>query len=104
MASVNARRAKRSRPGKVLGRTPAGDVITEAVAAELAEEAERGYDLSTLKPERIGRPSLGGTGASPRIGFRAAPDLYRAAKARAKREGRTVSELAREALAKYIAE
>jgi len=83
-------------------RTKAGEEITPEVADALAAEAEHGYDLSKAKPRRVGRPSLAGQGASPRMSFRTTPDLYRAAQKRAKNEGRSVSDLAREAVARYV--
>jgi len=83
-------------------RTRSGAEITPDVADALAAEAERGYDLSKARRRRAGRPSLGRDGVSPRVSFRATPELYRAAKRRAKQEGRTVSELAREAVARYV--
>jgi hypothetical protein len=83
-------------------RTKSGEEITPEIADALAAEAERGYDLSKAKRQRVGRPSLAGAGASPRLSFRATPDLYRAAQKRAKEEGRSVSELAREAVSRYV--
>jgi hypothetical protein len=76
--------------------------ISPRVADALAAEAERGYDLSKARRRRVGRPSLAGRGASPRVSFRTTPELYRAAKQRAAKERRTVSDLAREAVARYI--
>jgi len=84
-------------------KTKAGTEITPEIADALATEAERGYDLSKATPRRVGRPSLTGAGASPRLSFRTTPDLYRAAQKRAKKEGRSVSDLAREAVARYVA-
>lgn len=83
-------------------RTKAGEEITPEVADALVAEAERGYDLSKARRRRVGRPSLAGRGASPRMSFRTTPDLYRAAQKRAKKEGRSVSDLAREAVARYV--
>ena len=83
-------------------KTKAGTEITPEIADALAVEAERGYDLSKAKPRRVGRPSLAGAGVSPRLSFRTTPDLYRAAQKRAKEEGRSVSDLAREAVARYL--
>lgn len=83
--------------------TKTGEVLDSKAIDELAEEAERGYDLS--KAERIlvvGRPSLGDSGASPRLSFRAPPDLFDAARLRAEREGRSISDLAREALTRFL--
>nr|HET7120918.1 ribbon-helix-helix domain-containing protein [Solirubrobacterales bacterium] len=82
--------------------TPAGTVITQEVAEELAEEAERGYDLEHLERRFVGRPSLGQSGVSPRVSFRAPSDLYDAAWKRADKEGRSLSDLAREALERYL--
>lgn len=83
-------------------KTRSGAEISPRVGDALASEAERGYDLSKAKRRRVGRPSLGRDGVSPRVSFRATPELYRAAKKRAEEEGRTVSDLAREAVARYV--
>lgn len=83
-------------------RTRLGADVDSATADALAAEAERGYDLSKANRRRVGRPSLGARGTSPRVSFRATPELYRAAKRRAREEGRSVSELAREAVARYV--
>lgn len=93
--------AKVKRTQKKL-RTRSGAEIDSAAADALAVEAERGYDLSKARRRRVGRPSLGSRGASPRVSFRATPELYRAAKRRARQEGRSMSELAREAVARYV--
>jgi hypothetical protein len=90
--------AKVKKAGNTNPRTSPGDEITPEIAAE----AERGYDLSKAKRQRVGRPSLAGVGPSPRLSFRATPDLYRAAQKRANEEGRSVSDLAREAVARYV--
>lgn len=83
--------------------TRSGTVITEEIAEEMAEEIERdGLDISKLRRRYVGRPSLGPGGHSPRVSFRASPELYKAAWARADKEGRSLSELAREALTKYM--
>lgn len=72
----------------------AGARLTEARAAELTE--------ATLT--RLGRPSLAGTsGTSPRVTFRVTGPTRAAAEARAAAEGKTVSQLAREALEAYVA-
>jgi hypothetical protein len=88
-------------PGAKL-RTKAGAEITPSTTHALAREAERGYDLARAKRRRVGRPPLGARGASPRVSFRATPELYREAKRRARKEGRSVSELAREAVTRYV--
>jgi hypothetical protein len=55
------------------------------------------------KPERVqpGRPSLD-KGVSPRISYRVPRSLYTRAKKQADAEGRTVSEVAREALEQHL--
>jgi hypothetical protein len=51
-----------------------------------------------------GRPSLTGRSRpSPQVTFRLPPDLRAKAEARAKREGKRVSQVAREALERYLA-
>lgn len=83
--------------------TNSGTVITEEVAERMAEEFERdGLDLSRVERRYVGRPSLGPGGHSPRVSFRVPPDLYKAAWARADKEGRSLSELAREAFNRYM--
>lgn len=83
-------------------KTSAGTKIDSVTADVLAVEAEHGYDLSTSRRRRVGRPSLGPAGSSPRVSFRATPELYQAAKHRATKEGRTISDLAREAVDRYV--
>ena len=100
MAKVKRSRVKVTRRGNPI--SAGGTEITPEIADELAAEAERGYDLSKGRVVLVGRPSLSGHGSSPRLSFRIPPALYRAAKKRAKEEGRTVSELAREAVARYV--
>ncbi len=82
-------------------RTQSGAVLTDEMIEGLAAEAEAGYDLTRARPERVGRPSLD-QGISPRVTFRASRKLYEAALARAEHEQRTMSELAREALERYV--
>jgi hypothetical protein len=75
--------------------------ITDEIAEQLADEAEAGYDLTPSK--RVGRKSLAGAdGASPRVNFRMTAALQARAQARAEKEGKTISEIAREALEQYL--
>jgi hypothetical protein len=78
-----------------------GMPITPEVAAALADEAEEGYDLAKAERREVGRPSLA-TGISPRLSFRATETLYAATRQRAEVEGRTVSDLVREAVERYV--
>jgi hypothetical protein len=85
-------------------KTKSGKVLTRKDIEAMADEAEAGYDLRTFRAEPVpGRPSLG-KGVSPRISYRVPERLYSKAKARAKAEGRTVSELARDALNRYVSD
>lgn len=90
-----------SRAGRRPLRTKSGEPITDEDIAALAAEAEAGYDLTQARWERVGRPSLD-EGISPRLSFRASRKLYEAVRARAAREGRTISDLAREAVERYV--
>jgi len=96
--------AKMSKDEKKPLRLKSGEILTDELAEQLADEAERGYDISELRRQYVGRPSLGRRGVSPRISFRASPDLLKSAQRRADDEGRALSDLAREALERYLDE
>jgi hypothetical protein len=83
-------------------RTRSGTKLTKKVIDELADEAERGYDLEKAIRVTVGRPSLGTEGVSPRVQVRVDPQLAKALKARAREEHRSVSEIARIALREYV--
>lgn len=84
-----------------LPRSKSGVPITDELAEQLANEAEAGYDLKRSK--RVGRKSLAGAdGVSPRVNFRMTNELQARAQARAEKEGKTISEIAREALEQYV--
>ena len=71
-----------------------GTRLTEQVAENIVEETLR----------KVGRPSLSGARErSPQIAFRVAPSVRERAAEVAAKEGKTVSELAREALEDRIA-
>jgi len=84
-------------------KTRSGQKVTAKLVSELATEAEAGYDLASAERVRVGpgRPSLG-EGESPRITYRVAPSLFEQARALAREEGRTISDIAREALQRYL--
>jgi predicted HicB family RNase H-like nuclease len=82
--------------------TAGGDKLAEDDLEALADEAERGYDLTKAKRVAVGRPSLGATGVSPRVQVRVDPDLAQALHARAQKEQRSMSEIARTALREYV--
>lgn len=97
------KQAKFDPENEVLGVTRSGLVITEKVAEEMAEECEKEPpDPTTLERRYVGRPSLGPNGLSPRVSFRVSPELHKAAWARADKEGRSLSDLAREAFNRYM--
>lgn len=84
-----------------LPRSKTGVPITDDLSERLANEAEAGYDLTRSK--RVGRKSLAGAdGVSPRVNFRATAELHARAKARATKEGKTISQIARDALEQYV--
>lgn len=75
-----------------------GERITEERAEQMAEQA-----LEQVR--RSGRPSLSGEKThSPRVAFRVADKLNRRAQKVAHRQGKTVSQLGRDALEKYVDE
>ena len=101
MGKVNKPRKKVEKEEEFVTRS--GMVLTEEIAEQWAEEFEKDPpDPATLKRRYVGRPSLGPNGLSPRVSFRVPPDLHKAAWARADKEGRSLSELAREAFDQYM--
>jgi hypothetical protein len=84
-------------------RTASGEVLTENDIEKIADEIESDEPVVFTAVRPVGRPSLDGNGASPRVSFRIPTDLYAAAAERAIEEERTVSALAREALERYLA-
>ena len=92
-------------------RTRSGMVLDDKKVEELVREIE---DDATEWSEPLpksqwpvrgrGRPSLTGEPQhSPRVTFRLDPEVREQAAQRAEREGKTVSELARDALKRYLA-
>ena len=73
-----------------------GTRLTPAIAEEMADSA--------LREVRAGRPSLTGHGGrSPQVSFRLPPSMRDAAEQQARREGNSVSQLARDVLERYLA-
>jgi hypothetical protein len=80
------------------------EVVRDSRGRRITEKHATGIAEQTLERIGRGRPSL--TGAklhSPRVSFRAPAELRAKAEARAVREGKTVSQLAREALERLLA-
>ncbi|HEX5142148.1 MAG TPA: CopG family transcriptional regulator [Dehalococcoidia bacterium] len=76
-----------------------GQRITEARAQEIARETMAEYD------RRVGRPPLDRRNESihsPQVSFRLSERLARKAHDRAAREGKTMSQIGREALERYL--
>lgn len=74
-----------------------GTRLTDELAQEIATEA--------LAKARPGRPSLTGTGRhSPAISFRVPDDVREAVEQLAASEGKSVSQLARDALEQYVSQ
>lgn len=86
---------------KDYGRTISGKVITDDLLAKLAAEAEEGIDVEEILRRRGGRPSMGSAPASVES-VRLDPELSEALRERADREGRTNSDLIRDALRRYL--
>jgi hypothetical protein len=101
MGKVNKQKKKKAE--EEVWVTRSGTVLTEELAEQWADEIEKNPpDPSELERRYVGRPSLGPQGHSPRVSFRVPPDLYKAAWARADKEGRSLSDLAREAFNRYM--
>lgn len=80
-------------------KTKSGITLTSQLEAELAAEAEAGYDVDKLVPRRVGRPSLskeGGT--SHRLSVRVDDQTFQMIQKVAELTNRRPSELVREVL------
>ncbi|HZJ26641.1 MAG TPA: CopG family transcriptional regulator [Acidimicrobiia bacterium] len=86
---------------KDYGRTQGGEPITDEVVEKLAAQAEAGFDVDEIIRRRGGRPPMGSSAASVES-VRLDPELSAALRERAEREGRTNSELIRDALRRYL--
>lgn len=88
-------------PKKSYGKTKSGQPITDDLVEELAEKAEAGYDVDEMLRRRGGRPPMG-TAAASVESVRLDPELSEALREQAQREGRTNSDVIREALREYL--
>ena len=88
---------------KDYGHTRDGVPITDAVVEELADEAERGFDVEEIlgRREKRGRPPLG-SGAATVESVRLDPELRERLARRAEEEGVSVSEVIRQALRQHL--
>jgi hypothetical protein len=78
-----------------------GDCPIDEIVEELAEKAEAGYDVDEILRRRGGRPPMG-TAAASVESVRLDPELSEALREQAQREGRTNSDVIREALRDYL--
>ena len=86
---------------KNYGHTRSGKPITDELVEKLAAEAEEGFDVEEIIRRRGGRPPMGSSAASVES-VRLDPELGEALRKRAEREGRTSSDLIRDALRRYL--
>jgi hypothetical protein len=84
--------------------TKSGTVVTPEIEERWSRECEEDFDISTWTTVRVGRPPLDGERVSQRISIRVPPDLFDAAQAKAEKEKRSLSNLTREALERYVKE
>lgn len=82
-------------------RTKTGRELADEDIEELADEAERGYDVDDLKSRRRGRPMLGNAPAEV-VPVRLDPELKQAVEDRARDDDTTVSALIREAIRRFL--
>lgn len=82
------------------GRTSGGVPVSDDLVEQLADEAEAGYDVPTLR-RRGGRPPLG-SGPAEVVPVRIDPELRAALAARADADATTASEVIRQALRAWL--
>jgi predicted HicB family RNase H-like nuclease len=88
---------------RTYGHTKSGKPITDELIEQLADEAERGYDVDELvaRRGRRGRPRIGAEKSTVES-VRLDPDLKDRLVRRAADEGVAVSEVIREALRQHL--
>jgi hypothetical protein len=86
---------------KTYGRTRSGGLITDELIDQASKEAEQGYDVDEIARRRGGRPPMGSAAASVES-VRLDPELSEALHDRAVHDGRTNSDVIREALRKFL--
>ncbi|MGI8680523.1 MAG: YlcI/YnfO family protein [Jatrophihabitans sp.] len=86
---------------KNYGRARSGKVITDELIDEYVKQAEDGLDVDELIRRRGGRPLIGEAPATVES-VRLEPELRDALRERAERDGRTNSDVIREALRRYL--
>ena len=88
---------------RTYGRTKSGKPITDELVEELADEAERGFDVDKIIARRSkrGRPRLGSEPSTVES-VRLDPELKERLVQRAEEEGVPVSEVIRDALRHHL--
>jgi Arc/MetJ-type ribon-helix-helix transcriptional regulator len=86
---------------KTYGKTRTGRLITDDLIQDAGEQAEEGFDVDEILQRRAGRPPMGSGPASVES-VRLDPELNEALRQQAEREGRTNSEVIRDALRWYL--
>jgi hypothetical protein len=86
---------------KNYGRTRSGKPLSGELVESLTKKAEEGFDVDEILRRRGGRPPMGASAASVES-VRLDPELRQALRDQAEREGRTNSELIRDALRRYL--
>ena len=82
----------------------ATEVVLDSQGRRITEEYAEAAAAQALAAVGRGRPSLTGARAvSPQVTFRVTPELRAKAAAEAERQGRRISDVAREALERYLA-
>ena len=82
----------------------ASDDVRDSHGRRITEDYARAAADQAIASVGRGRPSLTGTRAtSPQVTFRVTPELRARAAAEAERQGRRISDVAREALERYLA-
>ncbi len=80
------------------------DDVRDSRGRRITEEYAQAATAQALASVGRGRPSLTGTKAtSPQVTFRVTPELRARVAAEAERQGRRISDVAREALERYLA-
>jgi len=86
---------------KNYGRTRSGEPLSGELVESRTKKAEEGFDVDEILRRRGGRPPMGASAASVES-VRLDPELRQALRDQAEREGRTSSELIRDALRRYL--
>jgi predicted transcriptional regulator len=83
--------------------TKAGTRLDSEVEKRLADEAETGFDPSTLIRRHAGRPSLSGRpGHSNRVDLRVDDETYEAIRRIADQDNRKISDVVRDAIRRFL--